>query len=321
MSSFNYYLSDSMTNAVASSPDDFGRRFLDLPRELRDRVYFFIIYDEEPLDLTNLSIQFPLSHSTVSSEWLEAVYTHRVCRVTFSDPELLRRGQIEHSIWGPSPQHKRLIQRLIVNVSEVSLAQRENLEDYEYDCVVENPEIRQEWLELLDLPRLETLKIEMQKTCNILCSWANFSPILCQLREETPKLNIEFHVSFDKILRAQWEEYMVRDALDGEDASEDGSYKPMGFANVSDFIASPTAEDREVAMLIMGSSAGSGPWVDHTRVDITRGLLDETPEGRRQLAPFYIVKEPALARVLIAEHYEIYKRLRREREEKTQQTL
>jgi hypothetical protein len=299
----------SMGKPVMPSSQDLGKRFLGLPRELRDRIYFFIVYDDEPLDITNLSRQLPPCNSALSAEWLEAAYTHRICRVTFSDPELLRRDQVKNSIWGPSPEHKRFVRRLIVNASEVSLAQRENLEDYEYDCVVQQPEVRQEWLKLLELPRLASLKIEMQKTCNVLCSWVNFSPVLCQLREDIPNLRLEFNISFDKILKAQWEDFAVNEG----NAAEDAPYQPMGFADVSDFIGPPSAEDCEVMKVIMGSSAGSGPWVDHLRVDITRGLLDETPEGRRQLAPFYIVKEPALARVLIAEHYDVYKRLRGEK--------
>lgn len=299
-----------MSNAL---PDDFGRLFLALPRELRDHVFYFVVYDDAPWDITNSDIQIPLRSSTISTEWLEAAYTHRICRVTFSDPELLRRGQIQHSIWGPSPQHKRFIRCLIVNASEASLAHRENLEDYEHDCVVQHPEVRQEWLELFELPRLESLKIEMQKTNNTLCCWANFSPVLCQLCEQIPALRLEFHVSFDEILRTAWEVYAANNvlvAIGAED--EDDSYKPMGFADVSEFIASPTIKDREVMDLLLSSNE-SVSWMDVTRVDITRGLLDETPVGRRLLAPYYIVKEPALARVLIAEHYEIYKRLRREK--------
>lgn len=44
--------------------------------------------------------------------------------------------------------------------------------------------------------------------------------------------------------------------------------------------------------------------------DILRGLLDETASQRRALAVYYVVRDPALLRVRIEQHYKAYKWIR-----------
>jgi hypothetical protein len=294
-----------MTRTIQSPSTHLGQRFLKLPRELRDLIYFHIVYDDAdtPLDFTSFDIQVPLYHSAISAEWLEAAYTHRICRVTFSDPELLRNDLIQGNIWGPYPQHKHLIRRLIVNAPEASIF-GSNPTDLENKCSTVQSEVRQEWNELLMLPRLESLRIELQKNASDAFGWVNFSPIVYQLREQIPRLFIELYISFDMILEHKWNIESLLDAENGDRTMHPDPYLPMGMADVSSLIERPTTEDRAYVLEHLARNAEVGSR------DIIRGLLDETPANRRLLAQHYVVKEPALLRILMADHYEIYKRMR-----------
>lgn len=288
-----------------------GRHFLNLPRELRDLIYAYIVAKDTPLELTDCGISAPLDHPVISVEWLEALYAHSNCSVSFSDPRLLRDDAIQHDLFGNHSQYKSTIRHLIVNVSEAVLRE-DDLEKVEHECTHRKPEVRQQWNELLRLPRLESLTINMQKHGSSGFVWANFSPILYALRERLPKLRIVFNISFDKLLESEFNVYLaqseqLRQWIPGDAA--DDLYQPMGFVGLSALIAPPTDEDRTYVEEYVGGSRDVGS------LDIVGGLLDEVPESRRILTKHYLVKEPALLRVLMAEHYELYKLVRKEREE------
>ncbi|KAF2829194.1 hypothetical protein CC86DRAFT_464851 [Ophiobolus disseminans] len=295
--------------------DQLGRRFLALPRELRDLIYPYIVFQVSPLELTNCDIQAPVDHPVLSAEWLEAIYANRTCSIAFSNFRLLRDLQLEHSLWGSVPQHKRYIRHLIVNASEAVLRE-DDLNKVERECTVQKPEVRKEWNELLELPRLESLTIDLQKWSSSGFAWANFSPILYLLRERNPRLRISFNISFDAILENKWNidlslseerrEWVTRNVVDDP-------YLPMGFVDMSELIGTPTDEDRAYVGEYLSGTKDVGS------MDIVRGLLDETPANRRVLTQHYLVKEPALLRVLMAEHYEIYKQVRRRNEATTEE--
>jgi hypothetical protein len=279
---------------------------LHISRELRDLIYFYIVHDDDsPLDITKVGDLVPVDQPTISAEWLEAIYTQRVLRVTFSTPEFLRDGLVSTSPWGPYPQHLHSIRHLIISAPEARFHEP-NLEDLEHHCTIAKPEVRQEWNDLLSLPRLETLTIELQKSNHNTFTWANFSPIVYYLREHHPKLDIRLHISFDQILKAKWEVLSLMDPVNGGWILQSDPYLPMGFVDVTELIEPPTDEDREYVKEHLPGSTDVGAR------GIYRGLLDETPESRRLLALHYVVKEPALLRVLMEEHYEIYKRVSRQ---------
>jgi hypothetical protein len=301
-----------MTNLVPPSGDDreLGRRFLNLPRELRELVYTHGIV-RDTLELTDRDISAPVHHPAINVEWLEAMYAYSTCSVTFSDARELRDNGVQHSLFGNHPEYKRLIRYLVVNVLEAELGE-EDLERAEHECVTRKPEARQEWNELLQLPRLESLTINMQKTKSSSFVWANFSPILYEIRERMPKLHVVFNISFDTLLENKWNIDLAQSELLRQwiprDITND-PYLPMGFVDLTALIAPPTNEDREYMR-----DNFLGP-MDVGSVDIVRGLLDEIPEHRRLLTEHYMVKEPAVLRVVMARHYEIYKRVRKEKEE------
>jgi hypothetical protein len=295
--------------AETTRRDELGRRFLSLPRELRDLIYPYVVYQDTPLELTNRNVNVPIEQFVISEEWLEAIYMHNTCSVTFLTALtfcLRRDHNYEHHLFGNHPQYKSIIRHLIVNTQEVVLRE-DDLENLEHECTVQKPGIRREWNELLDMPRLESLTINLQKTGSSGFVWANFSPIIYQLRELYPKLRIVFNISFDAILEKKWNidlalsearrEWVMRDV-------EEWPYLPMGFVEMSSFVEPPTEEDRAYIREHLAGTRDVGS------IDIVRGLLDETPANRRLLTQHYLVKEPTLLRVLMAEHYEIYKRMR-----------
>ncbi|KAH7089218.1 hypothetical protein FB567DRAFT_523307 [Paraphoma chrysanthemicola] len=279
-----------------------GQRLLRLPRELRDLVYSYIVREDSPIDLTNGNIQISLGYPIVSAEWLEAVYTHNICSVTFNDSDL-GDSIPPRSLWGTFPSYKRHIRDLEVNATEILLQETE-LEALELECTTQQPGCRRHWNELLELPRLETLTIKFQKENRNSFAWANFSPILYRLRELNPRLRITFNVSFDNILEKHWSvDPFPHEGRGGRilGAIEDEPYLPMGFVDMSELVKPPCDADRAYVEEHLLGSRGIGSR------DVVRGLLDETPAHRRVLAECYVVKEPPLLRFLMAEHYTVYK--------------
>jgi hypothetical protein len=275
------------------APYRLGQLIVLLPRELRDHVFFYIVSD---------------ASDSIAAEWIEAAFTHRVCRVTFQDSTSTSTA-IGDQIWGACSEYKHFIRCLIVDAPEATLYSDEGLVGVEWECTRRESEVRAEWNQLLALTRLESLTVRLQKKVSHSLSWANFSPIVYQLRERNPKLCVEMYISFDDVLRPHWLDWQpFQRNSDRWTTTIPEPYLPMGYADVSELFQPPTAEDR-----VYVEKHLSGVREIRYR-DIVRGLLDETPTSRRQLAQHYLVKEPSLLRVLMAEHYELYKRTRRERE-------
>jgi hypothetical protein len=295
----NPFSTTEVMTSASSTSDQLGYRFLDLPRELRDLIYPYMVTQDDPIDITHTNLKSPVEHPVIAAEWLEAIYAHNICSVTFSIETVLKNRSVQRSIWGAHPEYKRCIRWLTINVDEAfSYEHQYILGKLEPKCIIKDSQCRQEWKDLFELPRLESLAINMQKQYPRMFSWAIFSPILYQLREHMPRLQITFNISFDAILDHVWDEMFYIDN------AHDDSYLPMGFVDLSDLIALPTDEDKRYVDEHMRGSRDVGAR------DIVRGLLDESPENRRLLAQHYVVKEPQLLRVLMAEHYEVYKRNR-----------
>ncbi|KAH7395091.1 hypothetical protein DE146DRAFT_633445 [Phaeosphaeria sp. MPI-PUGE-AT-0046c] len=285
------------------------------PRELRDIVYFYLIHDDlsVPFNLNEERLQSPFADPALSAELLEAVFTHRPCRVTFCDPQLLESGRVTPALRGDNLPHRDCIRNLIVRVREPSRKVShygDAFEQLERFCATRSNKIRQEWDEILTLPRLESLTIELQKWGTESFTWFNFSPILYQLREHNPRMQSKLLVSFDEIMEPEWNlqanmEAGVADAELMRDLSPvpDDPYLPMGYADVSELIEAPTKEDYAyVEEHLHGLT-------DVKSRDFMSGLMAETPSHRRLLAQHYVAKEPPLLRVLMAEHYKVYTRI------------
>lgn len=308
-----YDVESSPTNSPTI--DHLVERF---PRELRDIIYFYLISDDlsVPFNLNEERLQSPFTNLALSTELLEAVFTHRPCRVTFCDPQLLFSNQVRPALRGDNLPHRDCIRNLIIRAREASreaACYGEDFEQLESFCTVKSNMIRQEWHEILTLPRLESLTVELQKWSKRNFTWFNFSPIVYELRERSPRPQIKLLVSFDEIMEPVWNlqanlEAGVADAELMRDLSPvpDDPYLPMGFADVSNLIEAPTGDD-----YVYVETHLPGFTEVHSR-DFVAGLMSESPSHRRLLAQHYVAKEPSLLRVLMAEHYRIYTRVNAE---------
>jgi|SRR5690242_17983136 len=294
-----------------NSPHIFQELFLRLPRELRDLIYAEVFRDSAPVRLEDVQISLAglplLAPSNVvqnlTNETMEAFYAHNTFKISVAEP---KPGEVASSL-GHSmfPRYEKFIRKLVVHAEEALLGSTTNLELLEMNCRTRQQGSRARWESLLQLPRLEHLTICLQKQQNDRLCWGDFSPVLHQLRERFPKLRISLSISFDTMLARYWSDPIWDNHI--EPGNEEGlPYDPMGFVDVTELFQPPTQEDFEYVQEHLSHGAETGG------LDILRGLLDEMAPQRRVLAVHYVVKEPALLRVRMLEHFEVYKRMKTE---------
>lgn len=321
-----------MTTERQTAHHTFAENLFRLPKELRDLVYADVFSDLAPVPLEDAEISsagqallalggHPLDPG-FEEEVLESYHTYSTFSVRFPDHKdyacLIKRGTDNTCPctvrWLPEPQHYQYVRNLIIHAQEAGIdpgrSHFSSLEDLE--CMHSNNHFRLVWEQLLTLPRLEQLTIRLQKQNNDVFSWASFTPILSLLRERSPKLRVSLSISFDDLLECSWSDPIWENNTEPGNVVEQ-PYDPMGFANITELIEEPTKEDIKHVEEYFPKE------VKTTGQDILRGLLDETASQRRALALHYVVKEPALLRVRIKEHYEVYKRMRSQEGERAPQ--
>jgi hypothetical protein len=156
------------------------------------------------------------------------------------------------------------------------------------------------WEELLGLPKLCKLEVRMQKYYDDTFSWMPFAPILYHLKQNHIVGNFEltFMMSFDTILSKRfYDPYWSRFPQLQSDNSSD-SYDRMDYINITDQFHEPSKEDRRyVDEHLSAKRMPRGRSVE-------QGLLSYSRADRRILGSQYVVKEPALLRVLMWEYWE-----------------
>ncbi|KAF2631139.1 hypothetical protein BU25DRAFT_224969 [Macroventuria anomochaeta] len=307
-----------MTAEHMAARQTFKDNFLRLPREMRDLIYVELYSDSSliPLEDVQVGLAGPALLATenqkldpiLAPEILEAFFTHSTFSVTFPPCSIILPDPCDviHSRpadWNLHPHYGKYIRKLVVHAEEANLDETISLEALESECSKEWRPIRVHWERLLKLPRLEQLNIRLQKRANEHFCWGDFSPILIRLRERLPKLQIALSISFDTMLEEFWSDAIWENNTEPGNVVEE-PYDPMGFVDVTELIEPPTEED--TAYVQENLSGNLETWGQ----DILRGLLDETAPQKRALALHYAVKEPALLRVRMKEHYEVYKRMR-----------
>jgi hypothetical protein len=146
------------------------------------------------------------------------------------------------------------------------------------------------------------MTINMQKQHSHIFAYEDFNPVVCQLRDQTPKLSVTFCIYFDTTLEQIWNTFAQPDAEGRNWSMNTGIFfRRMGFVDVSELIEPPPHKDREYV------EAHLSGHIDPGCGDIAAGLLGENRTNRRMLAAYYVVKGPELLRVLIAEHYTFFK--------------
>ncbi|KAF1950797.1 hypothetical protein CC80DRAFT_496521 [Byssothecium circinans] len=270
---------------------------LRLPRELRDEIYKEVLEQsgQIPLKGSYYNGLPPLfwKDPNLHVEALEIFYT--VNRFFMSLEGNANTPLTDQ--WGPYPEAKANIRHLTVTCAESFFPKSATEFEETLWCSRE----RRRWEQLLELPHLTTLTIQMQKTHDTSLFTLDFGPILYQLRATHPDIKITFTVSFDTKLQIAWED--PRWTSPGRyhiNTSPAIPYERMGYVDVSDLIAPPSDEDfKYVKDFLPKKSMPAAP-------QATLGLLSETVANRRVLGKAYVVKEPALLRVLMEGHHQIY---------------
>lgn len=276
--------------------------FLTLPRELRDEIYADALKVTSAVELTlpaSLHWIPPVLQKdpNLLAESLEAFYKTNTFIVNLKNDL--------SNIFAGSPsihvQPDAHIRQLII-ICDESSSTEDTLSKYE-----ETNQLHQDrllWEKLYDIPHLQHLTIRMNKTKDLSLQTGDFGPILYELRAQRPGFRVTFELSYDPILHTYWDD-PIWAQFNGDAQSE---YRPMGYVDMSDLMEPPTDEDWKHVQEYLKVY-----WEDRfmpTNRSIKRGLLDETPEHRRILAGMYAIKEPALLRCLMAEHYKVYKSYR-----------
>jgi hypothetical protein len=278
---------------------------LRLPRELRDEIYYWAVRATTPLPLEApyLDIISPslCENPILLVEAQEALYATNTFTVTS------RQGHL----WGSRLDLDRRIRRLVVNCREYYL----NSSIERYEAVTATNYHRRCWKQLLEVPHLQSLTINLQKRYEGNLSTVNFGPIIYHLRTLRPTFAVTLNISFDYVLKRAWNQpYWTTNLplvgrFNSPHADPNAPYQPMGFIDVSDLVAPPTPEDWSyVAQYLPDKKLPPVPRADS-------GLLSETVANRRVLGRHYAVKEPALFRVLMQEQYEVYLKYEKKRME------
>ncbi|KAF2188311.1 hypothetical protein K469DRAFT_703816 [Zopfia rhizophila CBS 207.26] len=280
---------------------ELAQLLLRLPRELRDMIYPNIIIETKPIPLISPSphsLTSPTqSNSTIATEAMEAFYTYNTFVVNLS-PDSFADGDS----WGSDPGAKLFLRNIIVYGSEV-LDPLAPQTPQEFEELYSNSLHRWIWESLLSLPKLEKLEIRLMKKREGNIDVRDLAPIIHALRERWPNIDITVSVSFDDILSEAWYDPFWATFNGGEE----NPYQAAGYIDVSDFFCSPSDEDRRYVEEYLPRR--KMPMGRNARL----GLLDHSPQERRALGVHYVVKEPALFRVMMEEHYQVYKKCKESR--------
>lgn len=274
--------------------------FLKLPRELRDEIYADALKVPHPIKsaLSILEhIPQPLRNSPIIfAEALETFYKVNTFLLDLDAAELdallgstKTRGQ-------PTDHIRHLIVKCTERPTSIQSSE-------EYEAIGRSGPDRLRWEKLLRMQHLQDLTIWMDKKKDDSLYTLDFGPVLYNLRARKSGFRFTFKLSFDSILREQWND--PRWLLYGQAAEP---YQLMGYVDMSDLIDPPSEHDFTYVKEHL-QDYWRGRKMPLNR-GIVMGLLDGSPEHRRGLAKLYAVKEPEILRCLMAEHFEVYKRIR-----------
>lgn len=320
-------LDSTMTDECQAAHQTFTRNLFGLPKELRELIYAEVFKDSTPIPLewrispageSLLALGGRPLDPDFEEDVFKAYYTHSTFSIKFPEHQNslcdITYGDLRCSCavdWLPSPQACQYIRTLIIHCRESGMDPRtldtrrphapKTLSAFE--DMHSQRHSRRCFDQLVSLPRLSHLTITLQKRNNEHFAWAIFTPVLYALREKNPTFQSKLLVSFDALLEAYWSDPIWENTTEPGNVVEH-PYEPMGFVDVTELVAEPTDEDRVyIAQHCKGQVMTPGR-------HILWGLLDETAGQRRALAVHYVIKEPALLRVRIREHFEVYKKMK-----------
>jgi len=316
-------MSNGPETARAISPS----LLLRLPRELRDQIYKQVLTVEQPLPIRDA-----YAHQIFSIFWKQPTLLAEALEIFYKVNTFVLDLEVDEQAspsetWGPYPHVKQHIRSLVVHCKERTHTSPERapiigVYHTEIEKQYRTSHDRRRWEQLLEIPALQKLNINMQKTSTHMLSADDFGPIVYELRARNPAFQVDFLISLDDMLKDLWNApwwqqfnhapILTRVTGPADDVAD--SYQPMGYTDVSYLMEPPSEADlQHVAEYFPEEGAVSRPRLVQQFAPM--GLLDEEPHHRRQLAGSYIVREPELFRCLMNDRYETYKKIRQQRPE------
>lgn len=312
-----------MTNEHPTAHRTFTENLFGLPKELRELIYAEVFRDSAPVPLEYGGIS-PAGEALLAlggrplplhfeEDVFEACYTYSILSVrfpghrdTFCNVRSYNSRCLCSVKWLPEPRFRQHIRTLVIHSQESGIDRNvgqiaKTMHDLEH--MYSQCHFRRCFEQLLLLPRIEQLTINLQKLNNEQFAWAIFTPVLSLLRERSSKFQVSLNISFDALLEAYWSDPIWENTTEPGNVIEH-PYDPMGFVDITELMEPLTAADISYV-----KEHCSGQLMAPGR-DILRGLLDETASQRRALAVYYVVRDPALLRVRIEQHYKAYKWIR-----------
>lgn len=239
------------------------------------------------------------SNPIIAAEALEAFYQCNTFILDL-DPYLGDR-----KMWIHDSIPRSYIRHLVVVVEEETWEESRPIVPFvEFEQKNWNSAKRRRWIELLTFPKLETLTVNMVKKERKTFFWMFFSPILYELRARNSGFQIRFNVSFDQMLEEEWNS-SVWGGINGLPVNEE--FKPSGFIEVSGMFVPATDDDRQYVDDYLPEK------IMPAARDVISGLFAESPARRRDLGSLYFVSEPPLLRVLMDEHWVVFKDCEKQR--------
>ncbi|KAF2493882.1 hypothetical protein BU16DRAFT_582911 [Lophium mytilinum] len=319
-----------MSQLQRISHRDLQQRMLDtithillrFPRELRDQIYsyLFTYFDSKPINLTYshltaLDPNFDPAHllssrwagPLLASEMADSFYGLNAFTITSSSP---LKETLSFCRWGSGVMPSAFLRRLSVEIIEyISFSCLTSDLDQLFEQGSDMVDRRAKFACLLHIPRLERLELRIQKVWEGPLEIRDLNPLIHQLRQQHPKIQITLAVSFDSLLQEAWDswepEFGNDLALAARQAHYFDDFKPAGFSDCTELIDPPTEEDREHVEEFTPHRI-----MPRTRL-ATAGLLDEDVATRKMLQGYYACQEPALMRVNLARHWEFWQMLKK----------
>jgi hypothetical protein len=282
-------------------------------------IYPFIVTESSPIPLSSPTphpiTSATFTHPIIAAEALESYYQSNTFILNLPDDannanDITNESDDSEQPWGPHASlAKHHIHTLVVQATESRIPLPKLLIPFTLTQAHQTL-ASQRWRVLLALPHLSALTIRLQKTQPNHFVWQDMNPILRYLQARHPHFTLRIEISFDGMLRKEWE-----DPRWLENGGEEKPYDPMGYINVSELFAAPTEADRAYCAEYLPDH-GDPKYIAEYRVmlpsvgrPIILGLLSCSAEERRVFGVHYVIRDPPLLRMQMQEHFEWVKEL------------
>lgn len=330
------------TPTIKAELKQFSDRLVKLPRKIRNMIFGYVVRQDTPINLNDTAIGFSVMDSTLlelqeaayknnafsftilppirklpcivhnpdiffgadgSNSDSEVEEDSEFCNcAVITDPlSTCSYEEYQFTIWGVHFEYKKYIQHLIVVAEEIEVPDL-NPHDSEICFTKDRPRIRTQWKELLDLPCLQNLTVQWEKTSLRKFTWADFAPVIRQLRSTRPKLHLTFNMSYESLILKN---HGLRSSLVSYSCFKKMSSSTLS-ANITELFDPPTEEDGVFARDDVEKERQT-PVYAILGTLVNRNLNES---GLRSTLRNFLIGHPAYRRVELDEHWKVYQKVK-----------